>query len=158
MQKYDAMLSLTPRLRSGFRRAWRITSWVSFVACCSLLTTGISPFTAYTRSDFGRDYFCALASRGDLAGMAWFLNEGADINRVGWESHFTPLGEAARSGDVSSIRFLLAHGADPNRCGDWRETPLDIAREANHPEAARMIQSAGGVSFAQLPREKQQTQ
>ncbi len=68
----------------------------------------------YARSDFGRDYLCMAAYNGDLVQMWLLLGAGADPSRVGWEEHFTPLGETVRSGQIKAARLLLDWGADPN--------------------------------------------
>ena len=53
--------------------------------------------------------------RGDVAGVQWLLDHGADPNArwAHWDSEVTPLHLAALADHAEIMRFLLAAGADP---------------------------------------------
>jgi ankyrin repeat protein len=57
-----------------------------------------------------------LAKRGDVDGVRWLLDRGADPNArwSHWDADVTPLHLAAAQGHVEVVRLLLAAGADPS--------------------------------------------
>lgn len=90
------------------QKIWRWCRALSF------LPLAVGPFQGYAQSELGRDDLCSAAYSGDRVRMWVLLQAGADPSHVGWEEHFTPLGETVRNGQVEAARMLLAWGADPN--------------------------------------------
>jgi ankyrin repeat protein len=56
-----------------------------------------------------------LAKRGDVDGVRWLIDHGADVNQQWshWDAEVTPLHLAAAFGHADVVRQLLASGADP---------------------------------------------
>jgi ankyrin repeat protein len=67
------------------------------------------------------------------------LKNAADPN-VREQGGYTPLHAAAQNGDEATIRVLLYGGADLLLRGDDGKTPLDLALEAGHTGAAKLLQ------------------
>ena len=72
------------------------------------------------------------------------LDAGADPNARS-ASDGTPLHTAAFTGNIPVIQMLLAAGADPAAADDKGRSPLDLARERHHSEAAALLHH--GVTF-----------
>ena len=71
-----------------------------------------------------------------------------DVNQKDLENDETPLAYAAVLGDLSIITLLLEAGADvnaPNRCDS---TPLRLAVNSGHPDAARLLREWGARWYA----------
>jgi hypothetical protein len=84
----------------------------------------------------------AASVRGDVAGVAALLREGADpdaADRGGW----TGLHEAAERGDLALARLLLDAGARPDLRSRVRGTPLDVAERGGRREVARLLRLHG---------------
>ena len=79
----------------------------------------------------------AIAGKRDHALITRLLDRGADVNTAAGGG-ITPLHLAASRGDVPLIDVLLAHGAQPTETDDG-QTPIDLARERGHPEAAERL-------------------
>jgi len=81
------------------------------------------------------------------------LDHGADPNAAGSGGH-TSLHWAARAGDLNCVELLLSRGAEVNPVAysltGRPSTPLD--RAARHPDVARVLREAGGVSASELGR------
>lgn len=113
-------------------------------------------FGAYARSKIGSDDLCMASYYGDTGRIRLLLNAGADPNSTGWEEHYTPLGEAVRSGQVESAHLLLLSGADPNAPNDRgfgktasatasaTERDDDGDRTASRERVIELIRNAGG--------------
>ncbi len=70
------------------------------------------------------------------------IDRGADVNRHDGLAKETPLHDAAQSGNAELVKLLLEAKANP-AAKDFRgNTPLDLAKESNHPRVVRMLQSA----------------
>ena len=67
------------------------------------------------------------------------LKNGADPN-VREQGGYTPLHAAAQNGDLAVIRTLIYGGADLEARSHDGKTPLDLALEADHLEAAKLLQ------------------
>jgi len=67
------------------------------------------------------------------------LEHGADANARQGEG-FTPLHGAAQNGQIEMIQLLLDFGADPLATNITGKTAADVAQEAGHQGAFRMLQ------------------
>ncbi len=76
----------------------------------------------------------AIAGKRNHALITRLLERGADVNAVAGAG-VTPLHLAASRGDVPLIDLLLAQGAQNTKTND-SQTPIDLATEHGHPEAA----------------------
>ena len=84
----------------------------------------------------------SAAARGDVAGVAALLRQGADpdeADRSGW----TALHQAAEKGDLALARLLLEAGARPDLRSRARGTPLDVAERGGRLELARLLRLHG---------------
>jgi hypothetical protein len=84
----------------------------------------------------------AAVARGDAAGVAALVRQGADpdaADRSGW----TGLHLAADTGDVALARLLLDAGARPDLRSRARGTPLDVAETTGRTEIARLLRRHG---------------
>lgn len=109
-----------------------------FRVFCALFRAGLFVaflYNLFARSDFGRDSLCAAAYDGQCGEIRLLVAAGANPSRVGWEEHFTPLGNAVRGGQLEAARVLLELGADPNAPNDsgWGNTA--IASQIYYPDA-----------------------
>jgi len=89
------------------------------------------------------DRLLAMAGKGDAAGIAAALRDGADVNAADSEGR-TSLYIASREGHVDVIKALVAAGADVHRARDGH-TPLYIATQNGHVGAI-MALLAGGAA------------
>jgi ankyrin repeat protein len=83
-------------------------------------------------------------ARGDLAGAAQLLDQGADPKaptRLG----ITPLSLATANGDAKLIRALVAAGADPNSLDAASETMLMVAVRSGEAEAVATLLELGAA-------------
>jgi uncharacterized protein len=124
---------LQPRRREGpaLRRAVLAAIVLAFAA----RRVGADDETASAR-------LVAAAVRGDAAGVAALLRQGADpdaADRSGW----TALHQAAETGDLALARLLLEAGARPDRRSRARGTPLDVAERGGRLELARLLRLHG---------------
>lgn len=128
---------------------WQLCRIGSFLVPAGVLL--FQAYVAYVRSEFGRDELCGAAYAGNLFEMRLLLNAGADPSRVGWEEHFTPLGETVRTGQEEAARLLLAWGADPNVPNDrgFGSSATQTARDVDQNQTGQeqviaLLRSAGG--------------
>lgn len=84
-----------------------------------------------------------VAKRGDMRGVRWLLEHGADPNELWahWDADVTPLHLAAAQGHVDVVRLLLGAGADPR------------IRDSKHDGDARGWAEYGRVPPAERWRE-----
>ena len=83
--------------------------------------------------------FCSLCycvTRGDLQGVASFLNSGdVEVNQADYDQR-TALHIAASEGRLNMCKFLLAAGADLNAVDAWGNRPVDDAVREQHQAVA----------------------
>lgn len=88
-----------------------------------------------------------LAKRGDVAGVQWLLDRGADPSAL-WshgDAEVTPLHLAASQGHVEVVRQLLVAGADPTvRDSKHDSDPLGWAEFFGKPETVRILRARVG--------------
>ena len=107
----------------------------------ALLRAGADP-NAPSRNAFAfTPLHSAIATNGgaiDMTLIRALVEAGADVNARSAQGS-TVLHTAAFVGDATAARYFLERGADPNaRTNDGR-TPLDVARERQQGEIARLL-------------------
>ncbi len=86
-----------------------------------------------------------LAKRGDVQGVQWMLDHGADPNArwAHWDADVTPLHLAAWQGHEGVVRTLLAAGADPSiRDSKHDGDALGWAEHGGRVEIVRLLGAA----------------
>lgn len=107
-----------------------------------------------TQTTIHPDAFCATpqteqsalsiaASRRDASIVQMFLNAGADVNNVDYQTGKTPLIWAARVGDVKKIEILCDAGADLEHVDAQENTALRHALISGHDAAIRALLERG---------------
>jgi Ankyrin repeats (3 copies) len=106
----DAWTGVTNQPAAKRRSIRCHASWHAAIAAT------VAPLLAENRDALDSGALHLLAKRGDVRGVRWLLDHGADPN-AGW-SHWgaevTPLHLAAAQGHAEVVRVLLAAGADPS--------------------------------------------
>ena len=90
-----------------------------------------------------------LAKRGDVAGVRWLLDHGADPNArwMHWDADVTPLHLTAFSDRVESARLLLAAGADPRiRDSKHDSDAIGWAEHFGRVELRRVLEAGATTS------------
>jgi ankyrin repeat protein len=85
-----------------------------------------------------------LAKRGDVAGVRWMLDHGADPNArwAHWDADVTPLHLAAWQGHTEVVRALVAAGADPTiRDSKHNGDALGWAEHGGRGDVVRLLRS-----------------
>lgn len=87
-------------------------------------------YNLLSRTPMGQDSLCGAAYYGRCWEIRLLVACGANPSRVGWEDHFTPLGNAVRGGQLEAARVLIELGADPNVPNDrgWGETAIETQK------------------------------
>jgi ankyrin repeat protein len=70
------------------------------------------------------------------------IDRGADVNRRDGLDKETPLHYAASYGNVELARMLLKAKANPNAKDFRGKTPVDWAKENNHQDVVKLLESA----------------
>ncbi len=87
-------------------------------------------------------YHAAIGNHTDVAEL--LVAHGAPVN-VG-EGGNTALHGAARFGHTRMVEWLLAHGAPVNALDHDKKTPLRLAKDNRHSEAAELLSQHGGTT------------
>jgi ankyrin repeat protein len=69
------------------------------------------------------------------------IDRGADVNQHGGLALETPLHLAAKYGNVELVKLLLEAKADPRAKEFHGNTPLDLAREGDHQDIVKLLES-----------------
>lgn len=135
------------RLRVGKARARKSLVWglIAFSVICL-----VSAVREWAVPEFARDAMCMAAYDGNIGEMRWLLFLGASPSAVGWEEHFTPLGEVARSGNEDAARFLLAPKANIFCKDDFHKTALQEAQAYDHSNVACLLEQAERDASAKM--------
>ncbi len=101
----------------------------------------------WTYDEFIRHRLHKAAARGDLKGIRYQLDHGADVNEPGVWGH-TPLMMAAWSGQSAVVSYLISQGANPNlfarkdietSANGLRSTAYDYAAHQGHCDIANFL-------------------
>jgi len=106
----------------------------------ALLARGADP---EHRDDADYTALMVAVVNGQEATSRALLEHGASIDAVESEAGWSSLTWAARNGRPALVALLLDHGADANHRADDGTTPLHLAREGEHEEAAALLEAAG---------------
>ena len=85
-----------------------------------------------------------MAKRGDVSGVKWLLDHGADPNArwTMWDDEVLPLHFAALQGYADVVRVLLDAGADPTiRDKKYNGDAVGWAEHGGHPEVVEIIRA-----------------
>jgi ankyrin repeat protein len=103
-----------------------------------LLSLG-APVDVYSSNSTANLPLHAAAAGRHTSIVRLLLEAGSPPNAVTREGAFTALHSAAQNGDVATIRLLLDHGADPHPRNAAGDTPVMLARDQGHHEAAALF-------------------
>jgi len=106
----------------------------------ALLARGADP---EHRDDADYTALMVAVVNGQEATSRALLEHGARIDAVESEAGWSSLTWAARNGRPALVALLLDHGADAHHRADDGTTPLHLAREGEHEEAAALLEAAG---------------
>lgn len=110
-----------------------------------LLSTGADPNAASRNAMQVTPLHSACACADEVAAhrmTAALLAAGADPN-VAQEGGWTPLHQAAAQGRLAIIEMLLDRGAEAGSRNDDGRTPVDMAVEKGHDDAAELLRRHG---------------
>jgi len=89
-------------------------------------------------------YLAVSKDKKDIAEL--LITNGANIETFSDRTQGrTPLHEAVRQGHEDMVKMLLDHGANPFAQDHSEKTPLDIAKENNRIEIAKILQADMGI-------------
>ena len=80
--------------------------------------------------------------RPDLKLVKLLIDRGADVNQPGGLDKETPLHFAAKYGNVEVTKLLLNAKSDPMAKEVHGKTLLDLAKEGNHRDIVKLLESA----------------
>ena len=115
------------------------------LSCVQLLTHAEATIDA--EDGWGQTALHFAAAKGFDEAIPLLVNHGANVNYVSnagyiyntHDGHYTPIHFAAQHGHNNAIKLLIQHGADTNLKTQLGKTALDLARENNHPETAKLL-------------------
>jgi uncharacterized protein len=110
-----------------------------------------APINAKSRNDLQAAPIQSAAAARRAKIVELLLKHKADPN-VREQGGYTPLHAAAQNGDQETIHALLYGGADLTLQGEDGKVPLDLALEAGHTDAAKILQEGITKQF-RLKRE-----
>lgn len=130
--------SITPRelTDAGQYLLHQVSETDNVATIRALLKAG---FKVSTRDAEGLQPLHRAAGAGAAAATLTLLRAKAVPNDQKNLAKYTPLHFAAVSGNEETVRALLDAGADPSLRNSNGQTPADVARLANHPELAAML-------------------
>ena len=70
------------------------------------------------------------------------IDRGADVNRHDGLVKETPLHYAAKYGNVELAKLLMEAKANPKAKDFHGKTPLDLAKEGNHQDIVKLLESS----------------
>ncbi len=113
------------------------------IECIRLLIDAGADVNA-KRSDGG---IPLVSAAGEAEVVRMLIDAGADVDAVDRSHRCTALHWASYmvDGDIETVRCLLEAGAHPSPVDKEGQTPLDIARERDLSEIAKLLEKAGGV-------------
>lgn len=98
-----------------------------------------APVNSPSRNELKAAPIQSAAAAGQAKIVDLLLKHGADPN-IREQGGYTPLHAAAQNGDLETIRALIYGGADLVLTSDDGKIPYDLALEAGHGAAARLLQ------------------
>ena len=108
------------------------------------------------KDDVGQTPLHLAAEYGQKEVAVLLITNGADVNAK-TQIGVTALHGAATQGYSKIIELLISKGADANAkvaSGSHKgKTPLDAAKETNHPETADLLRKLGGKTGEELKAE-----
>jgi ankyrin repeat protein len=98
-----------------------------------------APINSVSRNELKAAPIQSAAAAGHVKIAELLLQHGADPN-IREQGGYTPLHAAAQNGDIDMISTLIYGGADLDAKSDNGKIPFDLALEAGHGKAARLLQ------------------
>lgn len=141
-ERLGALIAEADRVNAYSAEGWtplHLACFFGRIATADLLLDHHADVHAFSTDTTMRNtpLHAAIAGKRDHALITRLLDRGADVNAVAG-SGITPLHLAASRGDVPLIDLLLTQGAQRTETDDG-QTPIDLATEHDHPEAAERL-------------------
>ncbi len=99
---------------------------------------------ATCKDKYNRTTLHAMASKGNAAGIAVLIKDGADVNAAN-QNGLVPLHHSANDEEITEA--LLAGGADPNKSSDKGDTPLSLAINFGNLTVVQLLLKAGASTI-----------
>jgi ankyrin repeat protein len=94
------------------------------------------------KKSFSPLHWAVQTKQPNLKLVKLLIDRGADVNQSGGVYSETPLHVAAQDGKVELVKLLLEAKADPTARGGHGKMPLDLAKEGNHRDIVKLLESA----------------
>ena len=147
------LLARDPQLVNAYNedgfQALGLASYFGHYDVAEYLIKAGAPVNSPSRNDLKANPIQSAAAAGHTKIVDLLLKHKADPN-VREQGGFTPLHAAAQNGDLATIRALLYGGADLTLQSSDGQMPIDLALEAGHTDAAKMLQE--GITKQFKPR------